>query len=248
MLHKALLFIVFFFSFCSKYHFSIKKICGESIKKYETNKGNITRIKTSFIVAQNNKVFDGLSHKKNLFSDFFSFNYPSDERTKITNFLHSSKKDFSNFNKETKQGKREKNSLNQDDYSDFEVEYEDEEEEDEDEKRDDNTSAIKLHRRSFSRGNRTHRRIKSLRPSITIPLYTAIFVAAWVGNILVILTVLRLRRMRTVTNIYLLNLSVTDIIFASICMPLTLIPTLMQDFVFGSAVCVLVRYLQCKWV
>lgn len=86
-----------------------------------------------------------------------------------------------------------------------------------------------------------------LMPRLTIPLYSIIFVLAWLGNVLVVLTVIQHKRMRTITNIYLLNLSVTDILFASVCMPLTLIPTLMQDFVFGFTICVLVRYLQGLW-
>jgi cholecystokinin-like receptor len=42
--------------------------------------------------------------------------------------------------------------------------------------------------------------------SIIIPLYTLIFFLSFIGNLLVILTLARNRRMRTVTNVFLLNL------------------------------------------
>ncbi|CAH1389880.1 unnamed protein product [Nezara viridula] len=41
---------------------------------------------------------------------------------------------------------------------------------------------------------------------LMIPLYILIFLLAVVGNSLVIVTLARNRRMRTVTNVYLLNL------------------------------------------
>ncbi len=79
---------------------------------------------------------------------------------------------------------------------------------------------------------------------IRIPLYCIIFVLAVLGNSLVIVTLVQNRRMRTVTNVFLLNLSVADLLLAVFCMPFTLIPTLLQNFIFGKAMCVLIRYMQ----
>ena len=81
---------------------------------------------------------------------------------------------------------------------------------------------------------------------LRIPLYSVIFVLAVVGNSLVIVTLAQNRRMRTVTNVFLLNLSVSDLLLAVFCMPFTLIPTLLKDFIFGKVICVLIRYLQGK--
>ena len=67
---------------------------------------------------------------------------------------------------------------------------------------------------------------------------------AVLGNVLVIVTLAQNRAMRTVTNLFLLNLSVSDLLLAVLCMPFTLIPTLLQDFIFGAAMCVLIRYMQ----
>lgn len=41
---------------------------------------------------------------------------------------------------------------------------------------------------------------------VIVPLYTLIFILSFIGNLMVILTLARNRRMRTVTNILLLNL------------------------------------------
>lgn len=89
-------------------------------------------------------------------------------------------------------------------------------------------------------------RVSALIGEIRIPLYSIIFFLAIIGNVLVIVTLAQNRRMRTVTNVFLLNLSISDLLLAVFCMPFTLIPTLLKDFVFGKALCILIRYLQGK--
>lgn len=81
---------------------------------------------------------------------------------------------------------------------------------------------------------------------IQIPLYATILLLAIVGNSLVILTLVQNRRMRTITNVFLLNLAVSDILLGVLCMPFTLIGTLLRDFVFGEVMCKLLPYLQGK--
>lgn len=46
----------------------------------------------------------------------------------------------------------------------------------------------------------------SMQLSLVIPLYVIIFLLSVLGNILVVLTLVKNKRMRTVTNIYLINL------------------------------------------
>lgn len=89
-------------------------------------------------------------------------------------------------------------------------------------------------------------RNENLSPNVTIPLYVTIFTLSVVGNSLVIVTLIQNRRMRTVTNICLLNLSLSDLLLALFCMPFTLVPIYMKNFVFGSFMCVMVRYIQGK--
>lgn len=79
---------------------------------------------------------------------------------------------------------------------------------------------------------------------IQIILYITILLLAIVGNALVILTLIQNRRMRTITNVFLLNLAVSDILLGVLCMPITLIGTLLRDFVFGEIMCKLLPYLQ----
>lgn len=81
---------------------------------------------------------------------------------------------------------------------------------------------------------------------IQIPLYAAILLLAIIGNFLVIITLVQNRRMRTITNVFLLNLAVSDILLGVLCMPFTLIGSLLRDFVFGEVMCKCLPYLQGK--
>lgn len=79
---------------------------------------------------------------------------------------------------------------------------------------------------------------------VQIPLYATILLLTLVGNSLVIMTLVQNRRMRTITNVFLLNLAVSDILLGVFCMPFTLIGTQLRDFVFGEIMCKLIPYLQ----
>lgn len=75
-----------------------------------------------------------------------------------------------------------------------------------------------------------------------ILLYTLIFLLSVLGNLLIIAVLTLNKRMRTVTNSFLLSLAVSDLMLAVFCMPFTLIPNLLQDFIFGAAMCKIVTY------
>ncbi|CAG5123731.1 unnamed protein product, partial [Candidula unifasciata] len=77
-----------------------------------------------------------------------------------------------------------------------------------------------------------------------IPMYAIIFLLSVVGNILVIVTVIQNKKMRSVTNVFLLNLSVSDLLMTVFCMPFTLVPLFLRNFIFGEVMCVLIRYMQ----
>lgn len=79
-----------------------------------------------------------------------------------------------------------------------------------------------------------------------IGIYSLIFMLAVFGNGLVIITLIQNTRMRTVTNVFLLNLAISDILLAVFCMPFTLVPFVINNFVFGPIVCVSIRYAQGK--
>lgn len=77
-----------------------------------------------------------------------------------------------------------------------------------------------------------------------IPLYSVLFLLAVIGNSLVILTLVQNKRMRTITNLFLLNLAVSDLFLGVFCMPFTLVGMLLRDFIFGELMCKLLPYLQ----
>ncbi|EHB02626.1 Cholecystokinin receptor type A [Heterocephalus glaber] len=79
-------------------------------------------------------------------------------------------------------------------------------------------------------------------PAVQILLYSLIFLLSVLGNTLVITVLIRNKRMRTVTNIFLLSLAVSDLMLCLFCMPFNLIPSLLKDFIFGSAVCKTTTY------
>ncbi|XP_055617474.1 dopamine D2-like receptor isoform X2 [Toxorhynchites rutilus septentrionalis] len=80
--------------------------------------------------------------------------------------------------------------------------------------------------------------------NLIIPLYVIIFLLSVVGNLLVILTLAQNKRMRTVTNVYLLNLAISDLLLGVFCMPFTLVGQVLRKFIFGSIMCKLIPYFQ----
>ncbi|KAL3249593.1 hypothetical protein MRX96_055814 [Rhipicephalus microplus] len=54
------------------------------------------------------------------------------------------------------------------------------------------------------------------------------------------------RRMRTVTNVFLLNLAVSDLLLGVFCMPTTLVGSVLRNFVLGPVMCKLIPYFQAR--
>uniref|UniRef100_A0A8C3AFZ6 Gastrin/cholecystokinin type B receptor n=1 Tax=Cyclopterus lumpus TaxID=8103 RepID=A0A8C3AFZ6_CYCLU len=83
---------------------------------------------------------------------------------------------------------------------------------------------------------------KDINQTVRIVLYSLIFLLSVLGNSLIIAVLVRNRRMRTVTNLFLLSLAISDLMVSLVCIPFTLIPNLMRDFIFGTGMCKLVMY------
>lgn len=82
---------------------------------------------------------------------------------------------------------------------------------------------------------------------LNITLYSIIFVLSVTGNVLVMLTLFREKKMRTITNLFLLNLAASDMMLSALCMPFSLVATtLLRNFIFGEAMCIIIRYFQGK--
>ncbi|XP_012138653.2 RYamide receptor-like [Megachile rotundata] len=75
--------------------------------------------------------------------------------------------------------------------------------------------------------------------------YSAIFVVALAGNGLVCYVVYSSPRMKTVTNVFIVNLAFGDILIALFCVPPSFISILiLQYWPFGQEFCPTVSYLQ----
>ncbi|CAG9134619.1 unnamed protein product [Plutella xylostella] len=77
-----------------------------------------------------------------------------------------------------------------------------------------------------------------------LPPYILIFLLSVSGNCLVIATLASNRRMRTVTNVYLLNLAVSDFLLGVFCLPFTLVGQIYRRFFFGAVMCKLIPFIQ----
>uniref|UniRef100_A0A3Q3Q0D1 G-protein coupled receptors family 1 profile domain-containing protein n=1 Tax=Monopterus albus TaxID=43700 RepID=A0A3Q3Q0D1_MONAL len=71
-----------------------------------------------------------------------------------------------------------------------------------------------------------------------------IMLVGLVGNSLVIHVVTKHQQMKTVTNFYIVNLAVTDILFLVCCVPFTATLYPLPSWIFGEFMCRLVNYLQ----
>lgn len=69
-----------------------------------------------------------------------------------------------------------------------------------------------------------------------ITSYVFICLCGLVGNGLVIYVVLRFSKMKTVTNLYILNLAVSDVLFL-ISLPFLITTTILEYWIFGRAMC-----------
>ncbi|NXU50615.1 NPFF1 protein, partial [Turnix velox] len=73
--------------------------------------------------------------------------------------------------------------------------------------------------------------------AIFILAYTFIFLMCMVGNTLVCFVVVKNRQMRTVTNIFILNLAISDLLVGIFCMPTTLVDNLITGWPFDNTMC-----------
>lgn len=78
-----------------------------------------------------------------------------------------------------------------------------------------------------------------------IILYSTISVAAVGGNSIVIYLIARYKRMQSVTNWFLFNCALGDLLMALLCIPFTSISNLLLDsWIFGLFMCHLITYAQ----
>ncbi|GFO25136.1 orexin receptor type 2 [Plakobranchus ocellatus] len=77
-----------------------------------------------------------------------------------------------------------------------------------------------------------------------IIVYVIAFAVGFMGNMFVILVVLRHRHMRTLTNVFFLNLTIGDFMVTVICIPITLGNYVYLDWIYGDLMCKVTPFLQ----
>ena len=79
---------------------------------------------------------------------------------------------------------------------------------------------------------------------VVVVLYIVVFLAGLVGNFLVCFVVWKNRHMRTVTNMFIVNLSVADFLVILICLPPTVLGDVTETWYMGGVMCKIVQYVQ----
>ncbi|XP_057326555.1 orexin/Hypocretin receptor type 1-like isoform X1 [Microplitis mediator] len=79
---------------------------------------------------------------------------------------------------------------------------------------------------------------------ILIFMHITVFIAGILGNSLVCIAVYRNRSMRTVTNYFLVNLAVADLMVIIFCLPSTVIWDVTETWLLGETLCKILPYLQ----
>ncbi|XP_051869448.1 neuropeptide Y receptor type 2-like [Pristis pectinata] len=77
-----------------------------------------------------------------------------------------------------------------------------------------------------------------------ITAYAVIILLGLVGNSLVIHMIVKYKTMRTVTNFFIANLALADLMVDTLCLPFTLVYTLLDEWKLGALLCHLVPYSQ----
>ncbi|XP_033114495.1 G-protein coupled receptor 54-like [Anneissia japonica] len=85
--------------------------------------------------------------------------------------------------------------------------------------------------------------LDSIPPAFTIVLATVVFVVGVPANALVIYVIIKNGKMKTVTNIYVFNLAITDILFIIFATPISISWYVASDFQYGTVLCKLQTFL-----
>ncbi|CAH1248910.1 QRFP-like peptide receptor [Branchiostoma lanceolatum] len=80
--------------------------------------------------------------------------------------------------------------------------------------------------------------------TVTLVFYIIIFLAALLGNILVVYVVWKNKVMRTTMNIFICSLAASDLFITIVCIPVTLMQNMLKNWILGDFMCKLVPFIQ----
>lgn len=82
---------------------------------------------------------------------------------------------------------------------------------------------------------------------VLIAMHSIVFVVGLIGNALVCMAVYRNHSMRTVTNYFIVNLAVADLLVLLICLPPSVLWDVTETWFLGLKLCKAVPYLQVSF-
>ncbi|XP_062308071.1 neuropeptide Y receptor Y8b [Osmerus eperlanus] len=75
--------------------------------------------------------------------------------------------------------------------------------------------------------------------------YSTMMAVGIIGNASLVFVITRQKEMRNVTNIFIANLSCSDILMCIVNLPTTIVYTLMDRWILGEALCKITNFVQC---
>lgn len=79
---------------------------------------------------------------------------------------------------------------------------------------------------------------------VIITLHVTVFAVGLAGNAMVCLVVWKNKHMRTVTNLFIVNLSTADLLVILVCLPPTVVGDITETWFVGRTLCKLIHYVQ----
>lgn len=90
------------------------------------------------------------------------------------------------------------------------------------------------------------RNIPTWEIAVKVLFYAVAFLFALIGNIIVILIITLNKKMKSTTNVFLLNLAVSDLMVGCFCMWVHLGNSITKEWPFGEYVCKVNTFMQGK--
>ncbi|KAK0090037.1 hypothetical protein PV325_003850 [Microctonus aethiopoides] len=79
---------------------------------------------------------------------------------------------------------------------------------------------------------------------LLIAMHIIVFIIGIIGNSLVCIAIYRNRSMRTVTNYFIVNLAIADLMVIIFCLPSTVLWDITETWFLGDKLCKIIPYLQ----